>query len=186
VSLVLGVTALMLFLWPLVSAIILQATIQHMRRGTVSISEAVRSVFSRTVPLFGLMVLSTLGLLLGFMILIVPGIILMVLWFVAVPACIAERTGPVQSLKRSRQLTDGYRWRIFALLLLTIVANAIGEGIVAAAQGAQASLFVRTAVDVVWQGFSGGFSSVLVAVAYYYLRVTKEGADIEQIAAVFD
>jgi hypothetical protein len=39
---------------------------------------------------------------------------------------------------------------------------------------------------IIWQGVAGGFGAVLVAVAYYYLRVAKEGVDVDQIASVFD
>ena len=48
-----------------------------------------------------------------------PGIMLMVRWFVAVPACVVERIGPSGSMKRSAELTSGHRWKVGTPRLLT-------------------------------------------------------------------
>jgi hypothetical protein len=45
---------------------------------------------------------------------------------------------------------------------------------------------VHTGALLIWHGLTQAFGSVLIVVAYYYLRVAKEGMDIEGIAAVFD
>ena len=132
------------------------------------------------------MFLSTLGMMLGMLLLIVPGLILMTMWYVAVPACVVEGTGPVRSLGRSRELTAGYRWKMFGLILLVIVISVIGSMVVTLPAVFLAGIWGQLAVQLVWAGLSGGFGSVLIAVAYYYLRVAKEGVDVDQIASVFD
>lgn len=185
VILLVGVV-LLFALWPLTSAVILYATFRHMRGRPVRLPEAIASVLSRSSALLGIMFLGTLGTMIGLILLIVPGVFLMVIWYVAGAACIAEKLGVRQSLRRSRELTKGFRWRIFALVLLIIAATVIGGGLALAAQEAGMSVWAQMALDFVWQGLSGGFTSVLVAVSYYYLRVAKEGVDVEQIAAVFD
>jgi hypothetical protein len=178
--------ALIFALWPLVSAVILYAAFQHMRGRKVRLAEAVARVLPRSLALVGVMFLGGLGMMIGLVALVVPGIFLMVIWYVAGAACVAEKLGMRQSLRRSRELTKGYRWRIFALVLLILSATAIGSGLALATQTAGMNVWAQMAVDLVWQGLSGGFTSVLVAVSYYYLRVAKEGVDVEQIAAVFD
>ena len=40
--------------------------------------------------------------MLGFILLIVPGLILFTMWFVATPACVVERLGPMRSLGAAR------------------------------------------------------------------------------------
>ena len=53
------------------------------------------------------MLVMTLGILVGLMLLIVPGLILMVMWYVAVPVCVVERAGPIGSLGRSQRAHQG-------------------------------------------------------------------------------
>lgn len=64
-------------------------------------------------------------MVLGFMLLLIPGLILMCLWSLVVPACVLERLGPLSSLSRSARLTKGYRWPVFGLILLTVIAGLI-------------------------------------------------------------
>jgi hypothetical protein len=163
-----------LFLMALTTAIILHAAFQHMRGRPVRLVESISCGLSGSLVLLGVMVL------------IVPGVMLMAMWYVAVPACVVEKTSPEQSLRRSSVLTKGFRWKILVLLVLYYALHVGGGELLASTLTVSSSFWVRLAAEVGWQGFSGGFSSVLIAVSYYYLRVAKEGVDVEQIAAVFD
>jgi hypothetical protein len=177
---------LIIFFSPLATAINLHAAFQSMRGRPVRLGESVAGGLSRFLPLLGVMVLFTLGVALGLLLLIVPGIILIIMWYVAVPACVVERTGPVRSFGRSRELTKGYRWKIFGLALLVYLVSAIGSMLTGGLANALAGPWGQIVTQVVWQGLSGGFGSVMIAVVYYYLRVAKEGVDVDQIASVFD
>jgi hypothetical protein len=175
-----------MFLSPLAVAINLHAAFQSMRGRPVSLGESVAGGLSRFLPLVGVMILFTLGATLGFLLLIVPGVILMVMWYVAVPACVLEKTGPVRSLGRSRELTKGYRWKVFGLILLVYVLSILGNAFGALLANTAAGMWGAAIAQLIWQGIAAGFGSVLIAVVYYYLRVAKEGVDVDQIAAVFD
>jgi hypothetical protein len=175
-----------LFLMALTTAIILHAAFQHMRGRPVRLVESISCGLSGSLVLLGVMLLYGLGVMLGFLVLIVPGVMLMAMWYVAVPACVVEKTSPEQSLRRSSVLTKGFRWKILVLLVLYYALHVGGGELLASTLTVSSSFWVRLAAEVGWQGFSGGFSSVLIAVSYYYLRVAKEGVDVEQIAAVFD
>ena len=67
---------------------------------------------------FGMSFVSGLGILLGIILFIVPGVMLFVRWAVALPAMLREDLGIGASLERSRDLTLGHRWKILALVLL--------------------------------------------------------------------
>jgi hypothetical protein len=112
--------------------------------------------------------------------------ILLATWFVAVPACTVERFGVIGSLRRSAQLTKGHRWRLFAVVLLLLLAGKvtgeIGLALLGEAAGPMFKQFGLMAWNTVW----GAFFAVFVVVTYYELWVAKEGIDAEQIAAVFD
>lgn len=70
---------------------------------------------------FGLSFLTNLGILVGVLLLIVPGIMLYVRWALALPAMMRENIDITDALGRSNALTEGNRWRIFGLALLLIL-----------------------------------------------------------------
>lgn len=178
--------AIILLLQPLSTAIILYGAFQHMRGRPVRLGESVSRGLARFLPLVGLMLLTLLGVMLGALLFIIPGIILMVMWYVAVPVNVVERAGPVTSLRRSRALTKGHRWKLFGMYLLVFIVNMIVGSLLPIGAAAVGGPVGALAAQLVWQGVAGAFGSVLVVVAYYDLRVAKEGIDIERIAVVFD
>lgn len=144
-------------------------------------------------PLLGLGIVAGVGMTLGYVLLIVPGVILTVLWSVAAPAVVVEKRGIMESLQRSRDLTRGYRWPVFGLLVIYviltwIVGGAIG-GLNLALGGsfdASPNLGINLITGPVVNVLSGVFASAGVASLYYELRTAKEGADPEDLASVFD
>ena len=58
----------------------------------------------------------------GLLLLLVPGIFLMTVFAVSLPAAAAEDLGPFASMGRSAELTRGYRWLIFETMLVTWAA----------------------------------------------------------------
>jgi hypothetical protein len=72
----------------------------------------------RMWALLGLNILSGLGILLGLILLIIPGAYLMVRWSAAAPALIAEDAGVTESLSRSNEAVEGRFWHVFAALLV--------------------------------------------------------------------
>lgn len=167
-------------------AILVYGSFQDMRGKQVNIGESFNVGIGRLVPILGLTILEGLGIMIGFMLLIVPGLILIAMWFVAVPACIVERRGPWECLVRSGELTKGHRWKIFGVVILLYLVSAIMGYILTSVLGAIAGSVVATIAALIWNGIWGAFFAVFVVVTYYELRVAKEGIDIEQIASVFD
>src|SRR5262245_30316282 len=96
-------------------AVILYGAFQAMRGRSVVIGDGVGRAFSRFFSLVGISILVGLGVGIGFLLLVIPGIILALRWAVAVPACVVENKGPLQSMSRSAELTKGHRWKIFGL-----------------------------------------------------------------------
>jgi hypothetical protein len=129
--------------------------------------------------------LASLGMALGSLLLIIPGIILLLMWWVFVPAIVVEGAGIMESLSRSRALTSGHRWGILGLLIIVGVAQwlvALVVGFVGSLLGTIGAEILNLVVTLVFTAFA----SVLSAVGYYYLRAEKEGIVIDDIARVFD
>lgn len=146
------------------------------------------------LPLLGLAIVAGIGTLLGFILLIVPGVILCVLWAVAAPAVVVEKRGVFESLQRSRDLTRGYRWPVFGLLViyavLSWIIGAVISGISVATGGSlldgTPNIWVNLLAGPVVNILSGVVASAGVAALYYELRTAKEGAGAEILASVFD
>jgi hypothetical protein len=166
-------------------ATVLYGSFQAMRNRPVEIGESFKKGLARLVPIIGLSICLGLAVGLGFMLLIVPGIILYSMLFVALPACVVEGLGPFQSMGRSRTLTKGHRWKIFGIwIVLAIVGGVLGSVITTVLS--VGGLVLSVIGQMLWDALMGAYQSIVVAVMYHDLRVAKEGVDIDHIASVFD
>jgi uncharacterized membrane protein len=189
---------LSLVLGTLSQAIVLYGAFQDMRGRPVSLADCLKVGLHRFFPIIGLAIIMGVALMFTSMLLIFPGLILYMMWFVATPVCVVEQLGPVRSLGRSRELTKGHRWKLFGLTLVilipALIVAAVIIAVVAAVLGANAILGLPAAlatplgqvIKLIWSAAWGAFFAVMVVVTYHDLRVAKEGVDTEQIAAVFE
>lgn len=195
----LGVNLLTLaeaFVGIVVGAAVTYATVQELRGHRVDFAEFFGRGLAQAGAAVKVALLSGILLILAFIALVVPGLVLYTMWWVAIPVAVIERPGAVASLRRSAELTKGVRWRIFALILGFLFA-VLGGGLLIVAVivvGAELSAGIG-AVALDWISIIAGWilsaalmatQAVLIAVSYYHLRVAKEGVGIDEIAAVFD
>jgi len=170
----------------LATATCLYGAYRIMRGQNFDVSDSLRAGLHRLGPVVGTALLGGLLAGLATLLLIIPGVIAFCAIYVAQPACVIERLGAKNSLRRSWELTRGHRWAIFGLLLLLSVAvgvMSIGAGAPAALTGNPAFIKISSfALETVTESFG----AVLAAVVYHDLRVAKEGVDIDTIASVFD
>lgn len=167
-------------------------TINGLNGSKVDLGSALSAGLRYFFPLLGLGIVMGLGLALGFILLFVPGLILSVMWVVAAPALVAEKRGIFESFQRSRDLTRGSRWLIFAIIVVYFIVAMIlgmvvaGVGIASTGIGtgttSLAALIITPIVNVV----SAVLSSAGVAAIYYELRTSKEGVSPDQLASAFD
>jgi hypothetical protein len=54
----------------------------------------------------------------GFLLLVIPGLVLITVWSVAAPVVVVERPPGLKALARSRQLVRGSGWQVFGVILL--------------------------------------------------------------------
>ena len=171
-------------------------TVQDMNGQRAGIADCLANGLRSFLPLIGLTILLFIAVFFGFILLIVPGIMMACAWCVAVPSLVAERTGVFGAFSRSADLTRGNRWRIFALFIVVwIVALVIGAVIGAIAMAATFGgaldpiAFARSPVSIVGNVVSNTLSSLVtsagVAVLYVELRKAREGASPQWLAEVF-
>lgn len=107
-------------------------------RRDLSVGEMVRSVTPVLGALIGNGILKAIAVVIGFILLIVPGLILLTIWAVTGPAIVVERSGAIDAFGRSRELVRGEGWSVFSVLvvaLLIVLAINIVVGIIGAALG---------------------------------------------------
>ena len=142
---------------------------------------------------------ASIGLLLGLVIMCVGPALLLVRYSVAVPAVVLENLSARQALKRSVALTKGVFWRLFVVGLLMYLIRAIVVllfqapftfvTLLATIKGGHPSLWV-TIASLLVGGVAGAATTPLLmigfAVAYYDLRVRKEGFDLQLMMSRLD
>jgi hypothetical protein len=138
-------------------------------------------------------ILSSLATAAGFLLLIIPGIIVWLALSLVYPVIIAEDSGGSDALRRSWELTKGYRWKIFVASVVTgIVSLAITYGIqipllvvstVVYPKGSAPIWF--TILNALGSVLGGVIPAPLLAIAtcviYYDARVRKEGFDLQRL-----
>jgi len=181
---------------PLTESAMTTAVLAEQDGRKATLGESLSRIFKLLIPLIGVTGVMTLGIVLGMLLIVIPGVLLSLMWAVAIPALIAERGGVLVSLHRSQELTEGARWKVFAVSLLVAVIRALIGGlfgaVIALAGARMYSPFSGTELTVV-----GGIASVaLHAITnsiqgavqpslYIELRQWKEGGNTEQLAEVF-
>lgn len=191
----LGITAFLVTIIStyLLHAALVQATITDLNGEKPNLGNALSTAFGVAVPVIAITLVTWFGVVLGMILLVVPGLMLLCAWCVAVPVRVVEGTSIGESFGRSRALTKGYRWPIFGLLLIyMIISMLIGFGIllVSGVAIAQASQVHNNAVYIVltWliQVVMAVISAVGMSAIYYELRTVKEGVSPQQMASAFD
>jgi hypothetical protein len=143
-------------------------------RADLSVRETLNRVLPRLNTLTFAGLLAALGITIGFLLLIVPGLILITLWLLIVPAIMLENRGVFESFGRSRQLVSGHGWNVFGVIVLTVailIAVNIGLSLVEAAFD---SSWLNLLLDIASQTVTAPFLALAWTITYYELRAIKE------------
>lgn len=173
----------------LTTATLVYGSVQDLRGQRASIGDCFSRALAVAVPI----ILAALGysicMSLGFLLLVIPGLIFLVVYWLYAPAIVVERLGVSQAFARSADLTRGKRWPIFGLILIYgVILYLVGFVVlyVMVQVDPLNSVTASTIINFVLNTVIGASISIGSAVTYFLLRSEKEGVDIDQIAKVFD
>ena len=172
---------------------LIHAALEAYRGRTVSIPAALRGALPHVLPLVAINILLALGVGLGFVLLIIPGLFLAVKWSASVPARVSEGRGIIESFKRSWSLTEGAWWPVFGFIVLLAIGSFILSLVVslplrvlAADDPAGAGLGVGAVIArLIVSTVQTVFGATAIAAIYYGLRQTKEGGDTAALEETF-
>lgn len=177
---------------------ITQVVVAHLRgEPPLAPMQVLGQAVLRVVPALITGLAALLATLLGLLLFVVPGVIVWLTLFAAVPAAVIEHMGPLAAMRRSADLTHGSRGAI-ALATLALVATFIallscGCSVVACftlTQEAPSELPPLVQVFVVIlnlasQGFLVVGLTALSAVFYARARGLRERIDADDVAETF-
>lgn len=187
----------------MVASVLVQGTVVLT---VVARSEGMRADIADTLPpaLIRLLPLILLGLAIGIgftfglVLLIIPGLMLYMAWWVAAPALVVERLGVIDALNRSSTLTRDGRWKIFGIELVLGVASLLTDLLLLvcginwatavdnyAAAGSSRAFVLAVIVTIVVRTLTLATYGAMHASTYVELREWKEGPAVDALADVF-
>ncbi len=160
---------------------------QRYLRRRATWTEALKAAFSRFWVLLGATILFGLGIMAGFIALIIPGVFLLVAWWLYHAAVMIEHKGPADALRRSFDLVRGRWWPTFGALIvglivyvmLAFVAPVLLYGATAASNSALMFMVLNALLSLLTTVLGQPLLAALEVVIYFELRVRKEGFDLE-------
>jgi hypothetical protein len=147
-------------------------------RADLNISQTLNRVWPRINTLTVAGLLASLGIIIGLALLIVPGLILLTLWLLIVPAIMLEDRGITASFGRSRELVSGQSWSVFGVIVLTVLILLVVNIGVSILEGAVDSRWFSVLADIASQTATAPFLALAWTITYFELRSLKEGTPV--------
>ena len=138
------------------------------------IDTTVEQVFERVRPFLGTLIvagiLAGLGIAIGLVLLVVPGLVLLTWWCLIVPVVVLEGKPVGDAFSRSRELVRGHGWPVFGVVIIAAILSAIASGII---QGIVSFLgtFLRYWIGgTIASAVTGPFLAIALTLMYFKLR----------------
>lgn len=167
---------------------LIQVAAAHREGRRAGLGEALEVGLRSILPMMGRNILAGVAIGLAAVALLVPAALLYVVWAVSAPALVLERLGVTDSLERSRALTRGARWQVFAVQLLLLVMQwglALAQNATVATGTGTTDTVLAIAVSAAVTTFVTAFSPIAHAMLYFELRDAKEGPPTDRLAEIF-
>ena len=193
-----------LFLILVVSAASQAATVVavsnlHLDR-PASVMDSFSAVKGHILGVVGLSVIVTLAAGIACLAFLIPGVLLFLMWSLAVPAKVLEQKGVFDSMSRSMELTKGSRGRIFVIgLLIVVLAIAVSwllqwPVLIAAGFSLKGGIqhitiewqLALLLVEFLSRSLVGALSTIALSLVYYDQRVRREAFDLQLMMSTID
>ncbi len=162
----------------------LTATVADVRDGRAD--EDIEATFRRVRPALGTLfvagILTGLGIALGFLALIVPGLFLLTRWILVTPAVVLERKSATDAMRRSWALVRGHGWRVFAVILLTMLLSGIAQSVAIALFAFLPDFFQAWIGGLIANSLVAPFVALAWTVMYFRLREPEPHVEPEPVA----
>ena len=134
-----------------------------------SVGGLINSVTPVILPLIGVSILAGIGIAIGFVLIIIPGLFLLTIWAVVAPVVVLERPGVFPAFGRSRQLVKGNGWQVFGVIVLFFII-AFVIALILAAIGAGLGDVGQVILGYVGAVITAPLTALAAATLYFELR----------------
>lgn len=185
-SLALVGVAFFLLIMPLVTGAVARATSSIYLGERESPRAIMEFALSRFWSLLIVSLLVGIAVTVGFVLLIIPGIIFFLRLVFSAVVVVAEGKKGQGALRRSWSLAKGAMGKIFLTVLLAGILSLIAQSalgfpltLVGAVLGGGAGAFVNFAAQAITSVLVTPFSTIVLVMLYFDMRIRKEGFDLE-------
>jgi hypothetical protein len=172
----LGATLAALAISIIISAILQAALLRGAAEGTigdpVDINASYRWGLSRFGSVLLVSILVGLAVAIGFILLIIPGIILLVMLSVSVPAVVVENKRGTDAMRRSWDLVKSHFWHVLGVIIVAALLTGLVSGLIGAIGGSNRVVGLIT--GMIAQILVAPYSALVSVVLYLDLRARKE------------
>lgn len=165
VPLVVSIAIVYIVFSPIAQGSAIKLASEQIEKGQADLWTSVRFTASKLIWIWALSIVVGFIVILGFIALVVPGIILSIMFALAFPVLLIENKGILDSMGRSRELV-GHRWlKTFATFLVLVIIIIIASSIVSAISGPFG--VASPLVNGVLSAFYQPLFPILLSVYYY-------------------
>ena len=166
--------------------IVIKYTSSLLEEKTVGLIEAFKVVTKKLFVLLAASVISGLLIVVGFMALVIPGIIFSIIFFLFIPAIIVEGEGIISSLKRSKKLVAKRWMKTFGLMLILTIMIGATSFITGAIQSilSKANIYISFLISSIISALVAPIYFVSLTL-YYYSMLVKEQILSQQTLITF-
>ena len=143
-------------------------------RRAYSVGELLRSAVPFIFPLIVAGLFYGICVAVGLVLIIVPGLIFLTWFSLFAPAIVIEKRGIFDSFNRSRELVRGNGWRVFGVLVVAFLIQAVIQNILSRIGINADSLALRTVLAIVGGVITAPIMALAVSVVYFQLRDLNE------------
>jgi hypothetical protein len=118
--------------------------------------------------------LAGIGIAIGFVLLIIPGLYLLTIWSMVIPVVVLESRSAGESFTRSREIVSGHGWTILGLALLVFILVAIVAALIAALFSPLPNFLDSWLGSLVGHAITVPFAATVLTTAYFSLTRAPE------------
>ncbi|MEK6273848.1 MAG: hypothetical protein AABM30_00745 [Actinomycetota bacterium] len=172
-ALLAAVISLIAFFW-LQAALVKAVDDVRDGRADLSLGETFAQARAQLSSVAVAAILAGLGIVIGLILLIVPGLVLMTWWAVIIPVVVLEKRSAGEAFSRSRELVKGHGWGVFGVIVLVILLL-IGFSLVLNLLLSPFADWLQSFVSQIVSGtLTAPFVAIVLTLLYFRLRQAKE------------